>query len=254
MEAMILAAGLGTRLRPLTNDKPKALVDVGGQPMLERTAHRVVDAGFEHLVINVHHFADRVKKVIEEKDGFGAEVSISHEVEKNLETGGGVKHAEPQFRKEGPFLVHNVDILTDLDLKALHDAHDESGALATLAVRPVETNRYLSVDQRGHVVGYGDPETGEEHLVTDPQGSTEKVDFIGVQVISPRIFDLMTEEGVFSIINVYMRLIAEEGEAVRTHRADDALWIDIGTHERLEKARRYVEGKKENKEENLLQG
>jgi NDP-sugar pyrophosphorylase family protein len=243
MEAMILAAGLGTRLRPLTNDKPKALVDVGGQPMLERTARRVVDAGFDHLVVNVHHFANRVKEVIAEKDGFGTEVSISHEVEQNLETSGGIKHAEPQFRKDGPFLVHNVDILTDLDFKGLHDTHDESDALATLAVRPVETNRYLSIDEQGHVVGYGDPEDGEEHLVTAPQGETEKVDFIGVQVISPRLFDLMTEEGVFSIINVYMRLIAEEGETVRTHRADDALWIDIGTHERLEQARRYVEGK-----------
>jgi NDP-sugar pyrophosphorylase family protein len=240
MEAMILAAGLGTRLRPLTNDKPKALVDVGGQPMLERTARRVVGAGFDHLVINIHHFADRVKETIEEKNGFGAEVSISHEVEDNLETGGGIKHAEPQFKKDGPFLVHNVDILTDLDLKGLHDAHDESDALATLAVRPVETDRYLSIDERGHVVGYGDPETGEEHLVTDPQSETTKVDFIGVQVVSPRIFDLMTEEGVFSIINVYMRLIREEGETVRTHRADDALWIDIGTHERLDKAREYV--------------
>jgi NDP-sugar pyrophosphorylase family protein len=244
MEAMILAAGLGTRLRPLTNDKPKALVDVGGQPMLERTARRITDAGFDHLVINVHHFADRVKKVIEDTDDFGVEVSVSHEVEQNLETGGGIKHAEPQFKKDGPFLVHNVDILTDLDLKALYDAHEESGALATLAVRPVETDRYLSVDERGHVVGYGDPETGEEHLVVEPQGETGKVDFVGVQVLSPRIFDLMTEEGVFSIINVYMRLIAEEGETVRTHRADDALWIDIGTHDRLEKARRYVEGKK----------
>ena len=244
MEAMILAAGLGTRLRPLTNDKPKALVDVGGQPMLERTARRVVEAGFDHLVINVHHFADRVKGVIEEKGGFGAGVSISHEVEENLETGGGIKHAEPQFKKDGPFLVHNVDILTDLDLKALHDAHDESDALATLAVRPVETNRYLSIDENGHVCGYGDPETGEEHLVTEPQGETKKVDFIGVQVISPRIFKLMKEQGVFSIINVYMRLIREEGETIRTHRADDALWIDIGTHERLEKARRYVAGQK----------
>ena len=245
MEAMILAAGLGTRLRPLTNDKPKALVDVDGEPMLERTARRITNADFDHLVINVHHFADRVMDVIKEKDGFGVDVSISHEVEKNLETGGGIQHAEPQFKQDGPFLVHNVDILTDLDLKALHDAHDESGALATLAVRPVETKRYLSIDERGHVVGYGDPETGEEHLITEPEGATEKVDFIGVQVISPRIFDLMTETGVFSIINVYMRLIREEGETVRTHRADDALWIDIGTHERLEQARRYVEGAKE---------
>jgi NDP-sugar pyrophosphorylase family protein len=243
MEAMILAAGLGTRLRPLTNDKPKALVDVGGQPMLERTARRVADAGFDHLVVNVHHFADRVKSVIDEKDGFDTEVSVSHEVEQNLETGGGIKHAEPQFEKDGPFLVHNVDILTDLDLKGLHDAHSESDALATLAVRPVETDRYLSVDERGHVVGYGDPETGEERLVTPPHQETEKVDFIGVQVISPRIFELMTETGVFSIINVYMRLIREEDETVHVHRADDALWIDIGTHERLEQARRYVEGK-----------
>lgn len=242
MEAMILAAGRGTRLQPLTNDKPKALVDVGGRPMLERTARRIVAAGFDHLVINVHHFADRVRAFIEEQNGFGAEVSLSHEVERNLETGGGIKHAAPQFRGDGPFLVHNVDILTDLDLRALHAAHDEAGAIATLAVRPAETKRFLAVDGAGRVCGYGDPETGEEILVTEPEGAIEHVDFIGVQVLSPRIFERFEEDGVFSIINVYMRFIREGTETVRAYHADDALWIDIGTHERLEQARLYVEG------------
>lgn len=241
MEAMILAAGLGTRLRPLTHDKPKALVEVGGKTMLERTARRLVEAGFDHLVINMHHFADRVRGFIEEKDGFGAEVSLSHEVEQNLETGGGIKHAEPQFREKAPFLVHNVDILTDLDLKALYDAHDETDALATLAVHPVKTNRYLSLDGTGRICGYGNPRTGEEILVTEPGGETERVDFIGVQVISPRIYELFEEEGVFSIINVYMRLIREQDETVCVYRADDAHWIDIGTHERLEQARQQLQ-------------
>lgn len=238
MEAMILAAGLGTRLRPLTNDKPKALVEVGGLTMLERTARRLVEVGADHLVVNVHHFADRVKAFIEEKGGFGAEVSISYEVEEALETGGGIRHAAPLFRREEPFFVHNVDVLTDLDLRALYDAHAGSGALATLAVRAAETHRVLLFDETG-LCGYGRREDGNLVTVREPEGMLQKVDFMGVQILSPRIFDLMTEEGVFSIINVYLRLI-QEGERVEAFRADEARWLDIGTHERLEKARQLV--------------
>ena len=238
MEAMILAAGLGTRLRPLTGDRPKALVEVGGVPMLERVARRLVAAGADHLVINVHPFADRVRRFVDEKNDFGVKVSFSHEKEKNLETGGGLRHAAPLFRSSRPFLLHNVDVFTDLDLRALYAAHGES--LATLAVRPAQSQRYLLFDEAGNLCGYARREDGEEIFVRAPQGPARRLDFLGVQVLSPRLFDLLTEEGVFSIISAYLRL-TQAGERITPFRvADGAAWIDIGTHERLAEANAYV--------------
>ncbi len=241
MEAMILAAGLGTRLRPLTHDVPKALVEVNGVPMLERTARRLIDAGADRLIINIHHHADAVRKFVEEKKGFGVEVEISEEPGQPFETGGGIKYAEPLFKKEAPFIVHNSDILTDLDLKGLYAAHQENDALATLACRTPETNRYLIFDESANLAGYATKD-GQEHYITDADmaGQVQKLDFCGVQVISPEIFGLMTEEGVFSIINVYVRLVRDEGERIVPFRVDGALWQDIGTHERLEEAHRLA--------------
>ncbi len=235
MEAMIFAAGLGTRLRPLTNEIPKALVEVGGKPMLERVAERLIAAGAGRLIINVHHHAEQVVRFLEEVDNFGIEVQVSHEPDEALETGGGLKHAEPLFNKRAPFIIHNSDIYTNINLEELYRAHRKSGALATLAVRHVETPRFLAFDEAGSLCGYGDKE-GTEHLVKDPDGEIEHLDFCGVQVVSPRIFDLMTETGKFSIINTYLRL-SKEGEQIRPHRVDGATWIDVGKPERLEEAR-----------------
>ena len=235
MEGMILAAGLGTRLRPLTHEIPKALIEVGGKPMLERTAQRLIDAGADRLIINVHHHADQVFRFLDEVDRFGVDVRVSHEVEEALETGGGLKYAAEHFRKEAPFFMHNSDIFTDIDLRELYRAHRGSGALATLAVRQAETNRFLVFDAEDALCGYGDRD-GNEHIVREPVGETVRRDFCGVQVISPRIFDLMTESGVFSIINTYLRL-SKEGERIVPHDVGDAVWIDIGKPERLENAR-----------------
>lgn len=236
LDAMILAAGLGTRLRPLTDRIPKALIDVGGIPILERVARRLVDAGADRLIINVHHLAGQIQGYFYNHAGLGAEVLFSIESEQRLETGGGLKHAAPLLRKDAPFFMHNADVFTDIDLKALYRDHIATGALATLAVRPASTPRYLVQDASGRIIGYGNAEKGQEWLAVEPDGPTERVDFLGIQVISPRIFDVMTETGVFSIIDVYFRL-TRAGETIRAFRADDALWIDIGTPERLEEAR-----------------
>jgi N-acetyl-alpha-D-muramate 1-phosphate uridylyltransferase len=234
---MILAAGEGTRLRPLTDHLPKALIDVGGIPMLERVARRLIEAGADRLIINVHYLGEKIRWFVEERQGFGVEVLISDEPGRRLETGGGLKHAARFFRRKEPFLMHNADILTDIDLHGLYEDHRASGALATLAVKAAETPRYLVEDADGRICGYGNAASGTEYLAIEPTGPVQRVDFCGVQALSPRIFDLMTETGVFSIIDVYMRL-SREGEVVRSHRVDDALWIDIGSHERLEQARR----------------
>lgn len=235
MEAMILAAGLGTRLRPLTHEIPKALVEVGGRTMLEHVARRLIDAGADRLIINVHHHADQILRFMERVDDFGVDVRISVEKEEALETGGGLKHAAPHFDGREPFIIHNADILTNIDLRQLYAAHASAGALATLAVREAGPSRYLIFDEAGDLCGYGDRE-GAEHEVREPAGATTRRDFCGVQVVSPRIFDLMTETGAFSIINTYLRL-SRAGAAIRPHDAGDALWIDIGKPERLEEAR-----------------
>jgi NDP-sugar pyrophosphorylase family protein len=234
MDAMILAAGLGTRLRPLTNDLPKALVPVGDRPMLEHVARRLLAAGATRLVVNVHHHADQIKRFLDARGGFGVEVFVSEEPEERLETGGGLKHAERFFTKDAPFFIHNADVFTDIDLRALYAAHTASGALATLACRPAETPRHLVFDDGG-LCGYG-LAGGREHLIREPEGGPERLDFCGIHVLSPEIFDRMTETGVFSIITTYLRL-SREGARILPYRADGATWIDIGSFERLEEAR-----------------
>lgn len=232
MDAMILAAGLGTRLRPLTYDVPKALVDVGGEPVLDKVARRVIAAGADRLVVNVSPHADRIRAHIAERDGWGVEVHVSEEPDGPLETGGGLLEAAPLFRRDRPILVHNADILTDVDLESLYAAHDDS-ALATMAVREAESDRYLLFDDDG-MVGYA--YGGEEHRARDARGGELKRDYLGVMVVSPRLLDLMVEEGKFSIFTPFMRLI-RDGERVAGFDADGARWTDIGTHEQLEAAR-----------------
>ena len=233
---MILAAGLGTRLRPLTNSTPKALVEVGGRPLLEHTARRLIDAGATRLIINLHHFSDQIRAFVASRDDFGVEVVFSDEKEEVLGTGGGIKHAAPHFRMDAPLFVHNADILSTIDLQAMYARQQASDALATLAVRPAETERYLIFGSADYFCGYANREDGREIMVRDPKLPTRNLDYCGVQVISPRLFELMHESGVFSIINVFVRLSAD-GERIVPHDIGDARWIDAGTHERLAQAR-----------------
>jgi len=231
VDAMILAAGLGTRLRPLTYEVPKALVEVAGIPVLDRVAARVVAVGADRIVVNVSPHADMIRRHIESRVGWGVEVLVSDEVEGPLETGGGILAAAALFRRNGPILLHNADILTNLDLNALIRAHDPS-ALATLAVRPAESDRYLLFDEEGLIgFAYG----GEERRVREPRGRERKLDFLGVQIVSPRLLDLFEEVGKFSIFTPYMRL-TRAGERIVAHEVSDIRWTDIGTHEELDRA------------------
>lgn len=237
MEAMILAAGLGTRLRPLTHEVPKALVEVGGVPLLERVARRLVEAGAHRLVINVSPHAEMIREFVDAADRFGVDVRISEEPGGPLDTGGGLGHARGHFEADAPFLLHNVDLLTDIDLAGLYADHPE-GRLATLAVRAAETDRYLLFDDRG-LLGYA--YRGTERANREAEGEVVRADFCGVQVLSPRIFEaLETEpEPKFSIITTYLRL-ADAGERIVPFDVGDALWIDVGTHERLAEAEEAV--------------
>lgn len=247
MDAMILAAGLGTRLRPLTDHTPKTLIEIGGVSILERIARQLVTGGADRLIVNAHRHADQIEthaaRLARE---LGVEVLVSIEEEGPLETGGGLAHAEPLFRKEGPFFLCNGDIVTEIDLGALYRAHDDR-RLATLAVGRRETSRCLLFDQAG-LVGWENAATGRSERCREVVGEIEAWPFAGIHVISPGIFGLITEQGVFSIIELYLRLSAE-GQAILPHDVTGALWIEIGNPERLARARGALSEGKDGEQE-----
>lgn len=232
---MILAAGVGSRLRPLTDRTPKALVDVAGATMLERVARRLIAAGVDRLIVNVHHHADQIRRFIAERDGFGIDVAISEERDAPLETGGGLAHAAPHFRRDAPFFLHNVDIITEIPLAEMYAAHAASMPLATLAVSDRDTNRLLRFDGRG-LQARVDRRTGAVEEARPATGATRDRAFAGVHVVSPEIFDHLPAAGAYSILEPYLRLAAE-GHRVVPYDIGRALWLEIGNPERLERAR-----------------
>lgn len=236
MDALILAAGLGTRLRPLTDHTPKALIPVGGVPMIERVARRLIEAGADRLVVNTAHLAERIEAYARERGGFGVETVFSREDPGPLETGGALLAARPQLRGDAPFFIHNADILTDLPLEAMYRAHAGGGdPLALLAVAERPTGRRLLFDDRG-LLGRTDEGKGVDLRVREPEGQVRPLPFAGVHVVSPRIFGLITERGTFSILEPYLRLAAA-GERILPFAVDGCRWIDIGRPEQLEAAR-----------------
>jgi len=242
MKAMILAAGLGTRLRPLTSDKPKALVSVAGRAMLEIALARLCAAGVTEVIVNAHHFADQIEAFLKGREEHGVRVEISREAEL-LSTGGGLKHAAWFFLEDGPdgdapFIVHNVDVISDIDLPRMVRAHTAANALATLAVAARESSRQLIFDETGNLCGRRAGRDAEAKLVRRAR-QTQELAFSGIHVISPRIFELMHEGGAFSIIDMYLRLAAQ-GEAIEAFRADEYHWRDLGRPESIAAAERDI--------------
>lgn len=237
MRAMVLAAGLGTRLRPLTDDRPKALVEVAGRTMLEITLRRLQSFGIRDVIVNAHHFADLLVSYLEAHNNFGLHIEISRE-ELLLDTGGGIKKAADFFLRDGnldaPFLVHNVDVLSDIDLAALKMFHVEHSALATLAVQQRPTSRYLLFDQNNQLCGRRAGLDGPPEMARSA-AETHALAFCGIHMLSPRIFSLLTEEGAFSIIPAYLRLAAQ-GEIISAFRADSYHWRDLGRPESIAQA------------------
>ena len=234
---MILAAGLGTRLRPLTDHTPKALIDVGGVPILERVAKRLIAAGADRLVINTAHLAEKIEAYVASRGGFGVECVFSREDPGPLETGGALWAAQAHFRRDAPFFLHNADILSDVPLREMYAAHLAAGdPLATVAVLDRPTTRRLLFDDDG-LLGRTDEAKGLDLRVRPAAGQVRALPFAGIHVLSPRIFGLLTERGAFSILDPYLRLAAA-GERVLPFRVDGCTWIDIGRPEQLEEARR----------------
>jgi mannose-1-phosphate guanylyltransferase len=238
MKAMILAAGLGTRLRPLTNDRPKALVTVAGRTLLELTLSRLRNFGVNEVILNVHHFADMIVAYLQANQNFGMRIEISHE-DVLLDTGGGLKKAawfflEGNGPKDEPFIVHNVDVLSTIDLARMVRFHSEHNALATLAVQQRDTLRPLLFNERGQLCGRR-ASRGAETEWALPAQQVNSLAFCGIHVLSPCIFTDLPEEGVFSIIPAYLRL-ASQGESILAFRADEYSWRDLGRPENLAEA------------------
>ena len=284
MKAMILAAGLGTRLRPLTETRPKALVEINGRTLLEITLTRLRAFGVNEVIINVHHFAGMVVDYLKSRNNFGMRIEVSREDDLLLDTGGGLKKASWFFLERAshsslasghsltePFLLHNVDVISNIDLRRMLQFHSEHSALATLAVQSRASSRLLLFNDQLQLVGRAAPDEKTSSTamgkrvtpgsppaipneVSDPgKGSAqpkndqaahpspsenapratrhsplpEPLAFSGIHIISPRLLPLLTEEGVFSVIDAYLRLAAQ-GEKVLAFRADECYWRDLG--------------------------
>jgi NDP-sugar pyrophosphorylase family protein len=236
MKAMIFAAGLGTRLGELTKQIPKALVDINGKSALRIAVEKLTKEGFDDIIVNVHHHPDAMQSAIHNLKSDGFKISVSDEVSELLDTGGGLFKARHFFDNE-PFLVYNVDIFSDIDLKALYDAHLASGAVATLAVRHRKGNRMLIIDKKGRLMGWCNNATKEEILTVENKKGLEQIAFTGIHVISPAIFDLM-QEGVYSMTSLYLMLAGSH--LINTFLYDDGYWFDCGTPANLEKIRKQL--------------
>jgi len=245
---MILAAGLGTRLRPLTDDRPKALVEINGRTMLEITLSRLRSFGVREVIINVHYFADKIVDYLKANANFGMHIEISRE-EALLDTGGGLKKAAyflaptsgaNSSGSEEPFILHNVDVISTIDLGRMVQCHNEDEALATLALQERKTSRYLLFDDRlqlcGRRTGSDQPE-----LVRSCQ-RVNALAFSGIHVISPRFLTMMKEDGAFSIITSYLDLAAQ-GEKIHAFRADEYYWRDLGRPQDVAQAARDLMNK-----------
>ncbi len=237
MKAMILAAGLGTRLRPLTTDRPKALVEIAGRTLLEITLERLRGFGIGDVIINVHHFAGMVEQYLKAHDDFGMRIEISRESEL-LDTGGGLKKAAHFFLRDAadePFILHNVDVLSSIDLGAMVKFHVEHQALATLAVQQRESSRQLLFDERLQLCGWVNAGDGKAEVACPAALPGRALAFSGIHVISPRIFSRLVEQQAFAIIPAYLRL-SREGEGILGYCAGNAYWRDLGTPASVQQA------------------
>lgn len=244
MKALILAAGVGSRLRPLTDETPKALIPVGGVPMLERALDRLRAAGADSFVVNAHHHAEKVAAFCADLSRRrGVPIAVSREDDLLLDTGGAILKAAPLLRGAEPFFVHNADALTNIDLAEMYRAHAASGALATLSVRERESGRAYLFDARGRFVGHDDRKNDRTTWAGAPVRDASRLPFDGIHAISPALLDRVVETGVFSVTTTYLRL-AGEGADIRAFRADRWAWHDVGSVEKLAAAEAWIRARR----------
>ena len=225
MKALILAAGLGTRLKHLTQHTPKALVKSGGITLLEHVIKKLKQADVQEIIINVHHFYEQIIDFIEKND-FGVKIRFSIENEQLLDTGGGLKKASWFFDDGNPFFIHNVDVISDIDLQQMLDFHCSKGALATLAVRNRQTQRYFLFDNHNRLCGRENLKTNECILLPDSPPKTElnRLAFSGIHLVSPQIFEFFPKKDVFPITELYLNIPRQ----VLAYQHNYGQWADMG--------------------------
>ena len=241
MQAMIFAAGLGTRLKPLTDRIPKALVSVGGEPLLKRVIFQLKDAGFTRIVVNVHHFSNQIIEYLKSNNNFGMDIRISDETEKLLETGGGIKKAWPLFDQKEPILIHNVDILSNVDLRKFYRMEEEKKIAARLLVSERKTKRYLLFDDTMQLVGWTNIETGEvksPYKNLDPK-KYKMYAFSGIHMVAPALFPMMEDEpDKFPIMDFYLRHC--DKVRIEGYVKNDLKLMDVGKQETLREAEAFL--------------
>ncbi|MCT4602968.1 MAG: nucleotidyltransferase family protein [Marinifilum sp.] len=235
---MIFAAGLGTRLRPYTDDRPKALVELAGKTLLQRAIEKLKELNVDRIVINVHHFADQIEDFLQANQNFGVDIRISDERKELLETGGGLKKASPLFIPNAPVLIYNVDVLSSLDLKKFIKEHQKNNALVSMIMRKRVSSRYLYFNAEKQLTGWKNCKTGEVKIARNDMFQSSPLAFSGIHLVHPNLFDLIEEEGKFSIIDLYLRLAKSEKILACKDQSD--LWFDLGKPEQLKKAEALI--------------
>jgi NDP-sugar pyrophosphorylase family protein len=237
MKAIIFAAGLGTRLKPLTDNCPKALVPLNGKPLLWHAIKNLEKYGINEIVVNIHHFGEQIIDYIQQNQ-FEAIIHISDEREELLDTGGGLIKARPFFSDEAPIIAYNVDVISSVDISAVVAYHLKEQALATLVVRERETSRYFMFNEDMHMMGWKNYSTGEEIVSRIGFSHSSPWAFSGIQVLSPKIFDLIAEEGKFSVTPLYLRLA--QSHKIIGYPDGSPFWMDLGKLDQLAQAEKYL--------------
>jgi len=238
MKAMIFAAGLGTRLKPLTNSKPKALVELNGKPLLQHNIESLIKTGVTDIIVNVHHFHRMIIDFIATNNNFGIKIKISDEREKLLDTGGGLKKASWFFDDGKPFILHNADIICNTNLIDIYNIHLRSNAIVTLLVRERESSRYLLFDEFNHLSGWENVKTGKK-IISRQFSELQKLAFSGIHIINPEIFKYFPAGDKFSIIDFYLQISKKENIVGFDH--SDDTWFDVGSEKKLNEARKFLQ-------------
>jgi MurNAc alpha-1-phosphate uridylyltransferase len=233
MKGMIFAAGLGSRLKPWTHHHPKALAVVNGKSLLQRNVEYLQKHGVTELIVNVHHFATQIIEAIEKNKGWGSAITISDETKEVLETGGGLKKAAWYFEGVEDFVVMNADILTDMDLSSMISQHQQKNSLATLAVSNRDTSRYFLFDEQNVLSGWRNVKTGEEKIVRDTETLVQKA-FSGLHVINASLLKMISQDGKFSMVDVYLDLAKNNTVSCYDHTGSQLM--DVGKPESIAKA------------------
>ena len=225
MKAMLLAAGLGTRLKPFTDNHPKALLEINGRSLLRRNIEYLASYGIDEVIVNVHHFHEQIAETLQRNNGYGSRITLSDERDEVLETGGGLVKAKHFFDTDEPFVLMNVDVLTDMNLDRIIDHHNKEKALATLAVTGRKTTRYFLFDDLDTLCGWKNEKTGEQKICREARKYFDKA-FSGIHIISPAIFPLIKLKGKFSMVDVYLSLC--KTECITGFDHSPSKFIDVG--------------------------